>query len=316
MKPNPVTSEITGTPITRRTFLKTTALAAAATSCGSVLNAAAGKRKVVVGAHPWVYAATQPNYDLTPVLPQIFADFRYAGVDGIELMHTALKPDDAVARIGELSAKHALPVIGTSFNGAMWDRTQHALVLENAELTVTRLAKLGGRTLGTSVGPLRGAAAKAKKTVEQLDAQAECLKKIIALGAKHGVTVNLHNHTYEVENDLHDLKGTLQRIPEVKLGPDLNWLVRGGVDPADFIRRHGKQIVFLHLRDQRKDGKWVEAMGDGDMDFPGIAAALREVEFSGDAIIELAHEKDFTPTRPLRESVKLSRAFVRRVLGY
>jgi sugar phosphate isomerase/epimerase len=310
MNPAPVVS--------RRSFLKTSAALTAAAGLHRALGGAVApvKRKVVVGAHPWVYAATQPNYELTPVLPQIFADFRYAGVDGIELMHTALKPDDAVERIGELSTKHSLPVIGTSFNGAMWDRTQHSLVLENAELVVTRLAKLGGRTLGTSVGPLRGAAAKLRKTPEQLDAQADCLRRVIALGARHGVVVNLHNHTYEVENDLHDLHGTLERIPDVLLGPDLNWLIRGGVNPPDFIRRYRKQLVFLHLRDQRKDGKWVEAMGEGDTDFGAIGAALREVDFGGDAIIELAHEKDFKPTRPLRESVKLSREFVRKTLGY
>jgi sugar phosphate isomerase/epimerase len=102
----------------------------------------------------------------------------------------------------------------------------------------------------------------------------------------------------------------------VKLGPDLNWLIRGGVNPADFIRRYGKQLVFLHLRDQRKDGKWVESMGEGDTDFGAIAAALREVDFGGDAIVELAHEKDFKPTRPLRESVKLSREYVRKTLGF
>lgn len=304
--------------LTRRSFLKATAFAVSATGLPRAIGAAPApaKRKVVVGAHPWVYAATQPNYELTLVLPQIFADFSYAGVDGIELMHTALKPADAVERIGELSTKHRLPVIGTSFNGPMWDRDQHALVLDTAEQVVTRLAKLGGRTLGTSVGPLRGAAAKLRKTPEQLDAQADCLRKVIALGARNGVAVNLHNHTYEVENDLHDLRGTLERIPDVKLGPDLNWLIRGGVNPADFIRRYRKQLVFLHLRDQRKDGKWVESMGEGDTDFGVIAAALREVDFSGDAIIELAHEKDFKPTRPLRESVKLSREYVRKTLGF
>ncbi len=47
---------------------------------------------VVVGAHPWVYAATQPRYDIYPILDQIFADVAYAGIDGIELMHTALRP--------------------------------------------------------------------------------------------------------------------------------------------------------------------------------------------------------------------------------
>jgi hypothetical protein len=30
----------------------------------------------------------------------------------------------------------------------------------------------------------------------------------------------------------------------------------------------------------------------------------------------LAHEKNFKPTRPIRESLKISREFVRKVLGY
>ncbi len=285
-----------------------------AAGAGSALNAAQeflAAAKVVVGAHPWVYAATQPEYDITPVLPAIFADMKYAGMAGIELMHTALRPDDSVQRIGELVEKHGLPVIGTSFGGAMWDRTKHHEVLEDAERVVTRLARLGGRTLGTSVGHAPG-----RKTPEQLDAQADVLRKMIALCSTHSVVLNLHNHTYEVVDDLHDLKGTLQRIPDVKLGPDLNWLVRGGVDPVAFIRRYGRQIVFLHLRDQKADGRWSEAMGEGDMDYAAIGAALREINFRGDAVIELAHERNFKPTRPLRESLKISREFVRTTLGY
>ena len=101
----------------------------------------------------------------------------------------------------------------------------------------------------------------------------------------------------------------------MKLGPDLNWLVRAGVDPAAFIRQFGKQIVFLHLRDQKKDGRWSEALGEGDTDFTAIAAALRGIHFAGRAVIELAHERDFKPTRPLRESLKMSREFVRKTLG-
>lgn len=250
------------------------------------------------------------------MLPQIFADFSYAGVEGIELMHTALRPSDAVARIGELSQKHRLPVIGTSFGGAMWNRAQHSAVIEDAERVITRLAQLGGRTLGATVGQPRPVTPPWRKTPEQLDAQAECLRTMIALCAKHGVVLNLHNHAYEVENELHDLKGTLERVPDVKLGPDLNWLVRGGVNPAAFIRQHGKRIIFLHLRDQRSDGKWVEAIGEGDMDSVGIAGALKDIGFDGDVIIELAHEKNFQLTRPLRESVKRSREFVRTTFGY
>ena len=268
-------------------------------------------KKLTVGAHPWVYAATQPRYDIYPILDRIFEDMAAAGLDGIELMHTAFRPDGAVERIAELSRQHSLPVLGTSFGGNMWDRNAHKAILEEAELVVTRLARVGGRTLGTSVG-----ATPALKTPDQLDAQAELLREITALCTTHGVVLNLHNHTYEVKDGLHDLLGTLARLPDARLGPDLNWLLRGGVDPAGFIRRFGKQIVFLHLRDQKADGTWPEALGEGAMDHAAIGKALREVGFAGDAVIELAHERGFTPTRPLRENLKLSREFVRNTLGY
>jgi len=45
------------------------------------------------------------NYDITPVLPQIFSDLSYAGMAGVELMHHRLRPDDAVRAIGELSRR-------------------------------------------------------------------------------------------------------------------------------------------------------------------------------------------------------------------
>jgi sugar phosphate isomerase/epimerase len=230
-------------------------------------------------------------------------------------MDTALRPADAVERIGGLSRQHHLPVIGMSFGGAMWDRGQHQAILDDAELTIPRLAKLGGRTLGVSVGPIKWGE-KIRKTAEQLDAQAEVLRKLLALCARHGVVLNLHNHTYEVENDMHDLEGTLARIPDIKLGPDLNWLVRAGVDPAGFIRKFGRRIVFMHLRDQKKNGRWSEGLGEGDTDFAAIGRALREIEFKGDVVIELAHESGFQLTRPLGETWKLSRKFVKDVLGF
>lgn len=251
-------------------------------------------RKTIIGGHPWVYAATQPGFDATPVLPQVFADMRYAGLDGIELMGGLLKHDTAVQTIGELSRKHGLPVLGASFGGPMWDRQQHAALLACAELVIPRLAQLGGRTVGLSVGPLKSGD-KTRKTPEQFDAQVELLKHIVALCDRHGIVPNLHNHTYEVENNLHDLKGTLARLPGINLGPDLNWLLRGGVDPVAFLRQFGPKVVFVHLRDQKNDGRWSEALGEGDMDYTAIAAVLREIGFTGEAVIELAHEQGFSP---------------------
>ena len=266
--------------------------------------------KVIVAAHPWVFASRLEGYDIFPVIDDVIADMAYAGFDGIELMHTTLLNDGAVETIRAASDRHSLPVIGSSFGGAMWDAEQADEVLAQADLCTTRLAELGGRTLGVSTG-----GAPAKKTPEQLDCQADVLRKIGAMCRERGIVMNLHNHTYEVADGEYELAETLKRFPEAKLGPDLDWLTRAGVDPIDFIRRRGEAIVFLHLRDN-KDGHWVEGLGEGEMDFAAIKAALDEAGFRGIAAVELAWESDFEPTRPLRETLKLSREHIRETMGW
>ncbi len=293
-------------------FVGMTAAASIPRGLGVAITGSESKRtKVVVGGHAWVYAAPMPRYDYTPIIEQVFADFKYAGIEALELMDSVLRHADAVERIGALSGKYALPILGTSYQANMWNRSEHSAILEDAEAIIIRVAKLRGRTFGTSVGQ-----APAPKTPEQLDAQAEVLSKLIAVCHSHGIVLNLHNHTYEVENQEHDLRGTLGRIPDAKLGPDLNWLVRGGEDPVDFIHRYGDRIVFLHIRDQKADGTWSEAVGEGSMDYPAIARALHAIPFRGDAVIELAHEKGYKLKRPLRDDWKISRKFVRKTLGY
>lgn len=131
---------------------------------------------------------------------------------------------------------------------------------------------------------------------------------------KNKIQANLHNHTFEVENDLHDLKGTLDRVPEIKLGPDINWLIRGGVDPVWFINTYGNRMVYLHIRDQDANGKWTQAVGEGVTDFPAIADALKKVNFKGRAAIELAFEEP--PVDAVKDDWKKSREYVQKVFGW
>jgi sugar phosphate isomerase/epimerase len=266
---------------------------------------------VRVGAHPWVYAKPRPDWDLEPILENIFSDLAYAGMDGIELMWTQLKSASSVQRIGEQSAKHKIAVIGMSYTGNFWKREEHGAILDELGALLPRLAKLGGRTMGTSVGtPDR------KKTEAEFDAQAEALRQAMRLCSQNGVVLNLHNHTYEVADGEFDLNGTLKRVPEVRLGPDIGWLYRAKIDPVDFIRRRGRQMVFAHIRDQKADGTWAEAVGEGVMDYRAIGKALRAARFSGNLVVELAHSTGFQPTRSIRESLKMSRENMRRVMGY
>ncbi|MEJ7676681.1 MAG: sugar phosphate isomerase/epimerase family protein [Segetibacter sp.] len=299
----------------RRNFIKTAGSLTGGLMLGSLINQAAFTKNltsltVPLYAHCWVYASRYPpDWDCTPILHDVFSDLKYAGFQGVELMEIILRHDDAVSRLRELSQQYSLPVTGTSYNANMWKKDEHQKILEDIELVVGRLHAAGGTMLGITVGD-----AKHIKTEDELDAQAELLKKIIAICNKNQVEPNLHNHTFEVTNGLHDLKGTLARIPDFKLGPDLNWLVRGGVDPVWFIKTYGHQMVYMHIRDQKADGKWTEAVGEGVTDFPAISKALKEINYKGRAAVELAF--DAPPTRAVKEDWKQSREYVRKVFGW
>jgi sugar phosphate isomerase/epimerase len=299
----------------RRNFIKAAGgLTGALMLNGLISESCFGKNspplKVPLYAHLWVYASRYPpDWDCTPILKDVFSDLKYAGFQGVELMEVILRHDDAVKRLRELTQEYSLPVTGTSYNADMWKKDEHQKILEDIELVVERLHTAGGTMLGITVGD-----AKHVKTEDELDAQAELLKKIIIVCKKNKVAPNLHNHTFEVENGLHDLKGTLARIPDIKLGPDLNWLIRGGVDPVSFIKTYGHQMVYMHIRDQKADGKWTEAVGEGATDFPAIAKALKEINYKGKAAVELAF--DAPPARAVKEDWKQSREYVRKVFGW
>ncbi len=283
-------------------------------SAAGAAFAQAFKTKTKVVAHLWVYASKYPpDWDSYPDIETVFADLSYAGMDGVELMESVLRHDDAVEKLKGLVKKYGLPVSGTSYgvHMNMWNAEEHKKILDDLKIVVPRLTQVGGKTLGISVGE-----AKHLKTEAELDAQAEVLKKVLALCKDNGIEPNLHNHTYEVENSLHDLKGTMARLPDIKLGPDLNWLIRAGVDPVAFINTYGKRLVYLHIRDQYTDGTWTEYLGQGATNFKAIAAALKQQNFAGRAAVELAFPNGFKPTNPLKEDWKLSRQFVKETFGW
>lgn len=299
--------------LSRKEFIKTSAGLAGFAIFGSFLKKSGNllfSEKVPLSGHLWLYASKfPPDWDCTPILEQVFKDFKSAGLEGIEVMESILRHDDVVPRVGELIKKYDIPITGSSYYGDMWDATQHSEILKDVEVVVERLGKLGGSTFGITVGD-----AGRMKTEEELDDQADCLKKVMTICEKNQVQANMHNHTFEVENDLHDWKGTVERVPDLKLGPDLNWLIRSGVDPVWFIKKYGHKMVYLHIRDQDADGNWVKTVGEGVTDFPAIAEALDEVNFNGRAAIELAFEEP--PTGPVQKYWADSREYVKEVFGW
>jgi len=265
---------------------------------------------VPVDAHLWVYASKYPpDWDCTPILDQVFADLKAAGFARVEMMESILRHDGSVDRIQSLIEKHQLPVGGCSYYGDMWDKDQQQHIIEDISLVLERLEAVGATMIGVTTGD-----AGRQKTEQELDTQAAILKQIITIAAKHKIEPNLHNHTFEMADSMHDFKGTIARVPELKLGPDLNWLVRSKVDPVQFIKTYGDKIVYMHMRDQDAEGKWTEALGEGVTDFKSIANTLHAMKYNKRIAVELAFDRP--PARSIREDWAISRKFVKQVFGW
>jgi sugar phosphate isomerase/epimerase len=73
--------------------------------------------------------------------------------------------------------------------------------------------------------------------------------------------------------------------------------------------------VFLQLRDHNADGPFAEVMGEDAMDYAATGKTLHEVDFTGYAVIELSTPSK-QQTRPMRDSLRMSRRYVRNTMGY
>jgi inosose dehydratase len=98
---------------------------------------------------------------------------------------------------------------------------------------------------------------------------------------------------------------------------DIAHYQQGGGDPVAAIRRFGKAIKVVHLKDVRPIDtapgyQWVE-LGRGRVDVRGCVAALKDIGFDGWAIIELDRVVD--PAGSPRASAAANREFLVRQLG-
>jgi len=79
---------------------------------------------------------------------------------------------------------------------------------------------------------------------------------------------------------------------------------RAGLDPAEFIRKHGDRVVEIHLKNIKIDPvkNFAKEGPRGELDIPGILKALADVGFDGYCLVEF--EKDFAVNEvPLAESI-------------
>lgn len=141
----------------------------------------------------------------------------------------------------------------------------------------------------------------------------ESLKPIIACAGDRGVRLAFEPEPGMLIDTMAQFEKLEQAVgaPHFGLTLDLGHVhcLRDG-DPADHIRSWKHKLWNVHIEDMRRDRHEHLLFGEGDMDFPPILAALREISYPGPVHVELSrHGHD------AENAARRSHAFLGALLG-
>lgn len=290
----------------RREFVKHVGGAAiAATVPFSVRDAWAPGSRIRIG-----YAAiTWNENDL-----QAIEDISSLGYAGIQLRANVLTGIGRDARsLRRLLAKHHLTFVALSSGNVSIAPDQESRMIDEHVAHARWLKEAGGLYLQLIDERPQG------RSVESSDYErlGRLLTEIGRRTAELGIPVAYHPHVGALGEKPADIARVLGATDPryVRLLLDVAHWQQGGGDPIAAIHRYRDRLLFLHVkdvrpRDQATGGaayQFVE-LGRGTVDLRGVFHALREIGFSGWAVVELDSVPDASRT-PLR-SAAISKRFL------
>ena len=287
--------------VTRRTLLKALPLSCLASRLAVETSAAS----ITYGyaAITWAKAFTEAIDDIAAV-----------GFRGIQLRTS----DGVLERFGEtpsalrdLLAQRHLSFAALSSGNLSIDPAREAEQLATHTAHARFLRSAGGRYLQVIDERPKGRAVVDDDYVRVGRLLTELGKRTQDLG----VTLVYHHHMNSVGEKPHEIAAVLAAADRrhVRLLFDCAHYLQGGGDPAGAIQQYRDWIEVLHLKDVRpapaEPGgyQWVE-LGRGRVDLPAVFGAIREIAFSGWAIVELDRVPD--AGRTPKESAEINRRYL------
>jgi inosose dehydratase len=174
---------------------------------------------------------------------------------------------------------------------------------------VGRAARLAAE-LGASGLVVGGGARRASGTLDSdYDLLARALDRVSEIASGHGLIPTYHPHLTTMVESPEELEKVMDRSG-IGLCVDTAHLAAGGGDPAALIRSYAGRVRHVHLKDLRRDPLTFLPLGEGELDFPGVLAALADTRYAGWLVVEL-DSYDGSP----RKAARISKEFLDRVLA-
>jgi inosose dehydratase len=209
-----------------------------------------------------------PGWGLMLPPERVFAEMAELGLGATELGPIGYLPFEPAA-IREALDRHGLRLVG-GFVPLVLHTEDLAPARAAAERSAAVLAGAGADTFNAAIVADDGWGAPVPLDGAGWARLARNLAEIDELVAQHGLTLALHPHAgtqVQTAGDVERMLGT----SEVGWCLDTGHLVIGGVDPAEFVRRHGDRIVHAHLKDV--DAAIARDLRAGDLSLVGATQA-------------------------------------------
>ena len=134
-----------------------------------------------------------------------------------------------------------------------------------------------------------------------------------------GLKMMYHNHAFEFAR-FPDGKTLMQHLLEMMpaslmgVTADTYWLQFGGIDVVAWLRRHADRLHCVHLKDYAISGfeARMAAVGQGNLDFPGILSELEQNGVTEYALVEQDDCYGASPFSCLRQSHRNIAEIMRR----
>ena len=250
------------------------------------------------------------NKKLAGAQDEIFGTLAKAGFTQVELMSEFFAKDAAGGTIAAMR-KYNIQVPVVYFSGPMHENATWMNTYQEALALAERVRSLGVKAINASPNPKPK---RAGKTTDELRTQAECLNRIATTLNKANIELMVHNHDLEVQNGAGELKYLVFKTEPslVKFCVDVHWAFRAGENPLNVLKIPANRVASVHLRNSVK-GVWTEAVGDGDVDYRGVAKYLKTAKLKPYLVVELAYEPSTQITHDLTTDLKTSREYAEKI---
>ncbi len=144
-------------------------------------------------------------------------------------------------------------------------------------------------------------------TMEEVEYLAEVLNKASEKAAGTGIKVGYHNHAHEFVKigDKYALDLLAEKTADhVVLELDVFWVAYAGVDPVEYIKKWGKRVELIHIK-QMNDAKQNVDVADGVLDMKKIKEAAIYANY-----FVLEHEEY---DKPVWDAIKNDYDYLRRI---